>query len=61
MNNIVESILQCFVGILVKFLYVIVTADLHNLVLSVLYEDSPARGPAVVYFVLLLMSSRFIS
>ena len=57
--NIVEHIVQYLV--LVKFLYVHVTAYLNDLVVPVLYQDSTARGPAVVAFVLLLESSRFIS
>lgn len=57
--NIVEHIVQYLV--LVKFLYVHVTAYLNDLVVPVLYQDSTARGPAVVDFVLLLESSRFIS
>ena len=57
--NIVEHIVQYLV--LVKFLYVHVTAYLNDLVAHVLNQDSTARGPAVVDFVLLLESSRFIS
>ena len=45
--NIVEHIVQYLV--LVKFLYVHVTAYLNDLVVPVLYQDSTARGPAVVY------------
>ena len=59
MYNIVEHIVQYLV--LVKFLYFHVTAYLNDLVVPVLYQDSTARGPAVVDFVLLIESSRFIS